>query len=456
MTRLIAWPAICLFCAPFATAADAPSSNATKRTIHWPQFRGERASGIAHGCKPPTEWDVPSRHNLAWKTRIPGLGHASPVIWGDRIFVTTCISGKDDPELKVGLYGNIAPVEDDTEHRWLTYGIDKKTGAILWEMEAYRGVPEVKRHTKATHANCTPATDGSRVVSLFGSEGLYCYDLDGKLLWNKDLGVLDAGYWKMPQAQWEFGSSPIIYDDKVIVQCDIQEDPFIVAFDASDGGELWRTKREDVCTWGTPTIYDEKQPARVIANGFRQIAGYNVNTGEIIWWMGGGADIPVPTPIAANNLIYVASSHSRPRPIYAIRPGAKGDISLEKGATRSEHIAWSHFGKAPYMQTPLVYGDLLYACRDDGVLSVFEADSGELAYRTRIGGGGEGFTASPVAADGHLYFASEDGNVYVIKAGREHEVVAVNEVGEYCMATPAISEDALYIRGKDHLFRIAD
>lgn len=454
MTRITITLAAYLCCSAFVYTADAQSDAHAARTVNWPQFRGERASGVAHGCKPPVEFDVPSGKNVAWKTPIPGLGHSSPVIWGDRVFVTTCISGQKDPQLKVGLYGDIMPVQDDTEHRWLTYCLDKSTGKILWKQEAYRGVPKVKRHTKSTHANCTPATDGKRLVALFGSEGLYCYDLDGKLLWKQDLGVLDAGYWMMPQAQWEYANSPIIYQDKVIVLCDVQKNPFIEAFDAATGKELWRTERKDVPTWGTPAIYDNHKPAQVIANGYRQIAGYDVETGKIIWWMGGGADIPVPTPIVAHDLIYVTSNHSRPAPMYAIRPTAKGDITLKNGATSSEFVAWSDFGRVPYMQTPLVYDDLIYACRDDGVLSVLDAKSGELVYRERIGGGGEGFTASPVAADGHLYFAGEEGNVHVIKAGRTFTPEAINKVGEVCMATPAISEDALYIRSKDHVMRI--
>ena len=181
---------------------------------NWPSFRGPDASGIARGAKTPVHWDVESGKNVLWKTAIPGLGHSSPVVWGDRVFVTTAISGQDDPELKVGLYGNVDPVEDDTVHKFIVLCIDKRTGKVLWERTAFEGVPKVKRHTKASHANSTPVTDGKRVIAFFGSEGLYCYDMDGKLLWKKDLGVLDAGWFRAPEAQWGYGSSPVIHGDR--------------------------------------------------------------------------------------------------------------------------------------------------------------------------------------------------------------------------------------------------
>lgn len=423
---------------------------------NWPQFRGASARGVADGSTPPAKWDTGSGENIKWKTPIPGLGHSSPVIWGDRVFVTTSISGKDKPTLKVGLYGDITPLADDTKHSWRVYCLDRDTGKILWERVAHEGVPKIKRHPKSTHANCTPATDGKRVVAFFGSEGLYCYDLDGKLLWEKDLGVLDAGFWRVPGAQWGFGSSPVLHDGKVYVQCDVQKDPFLAAFDADTGEELWRTPRNDVCTWSTPTVFKVDGRVEVIANGYHNIAGYDAATGERRWWMDGGSDIPVPTPIVAHDLIFITSSHGQPRPVYAIRTGAHGDIGLKDGEKSNKFIAWSRTGRGAYMQTPIVYRDYLYTCLDNGILTCYEAKTGEQAYRVRMGGGKSGFTASPVAADGKLYFASEDGEVYVIKAGPSYEIIAVNSMGEYCMATPAITGDDLFIRTQQHLFCIGN
>ncbi len=222
--------------------------------VHWPSFRGRQAKGVAEGYATPTEWSVEDGTNIRWKTPIAGLAHSSPSIWGDRLFVTTAVRTEGDPSLRVGLYGDIASVNEDVVQRWRVYGLDKNTGEILWERTAHEGIPKVKRHPKSTHANPTPATDGEHVVAFFGSEGLYCYDMDGELLWKKDLGVLNSGFFQAPQAQWGFASSPIIHDGRVLVQSDVLEDSFLAAFDIRDGREIWRTERDDVPTWGTPTV----------------------------------------------------------------------------------------------------------------------------------------------------------------------------------------------------------
>ncbi len=422
-------------------------------TVHWPQFRGPNASGVAQGPA-PTRWNGEDGTNIKWKTAIPGLGHSSPVIWGDRVFVTTAISGKSDPVLRVGLYGDIQPVLDDTEHSFRVIALDKKSGKVLWEHEAYKGVPKVKRHTKATHANCTPATDGKHLVAFFGSEGLYCYDMDGELRWKKDLGTLDSGYFVVPDAQWEFASSPIIHKNMVIVQCDIQKDSFVAAFDIGDGREIWRTPRNEVPTWSTPTIQEGPDRTQIIVNGFKHIGGYDVRTGKEIWRMTGGGDIPVPTPVLWNDLAFITNAHGPAAPIYAIRTSATGDISLSGDATSNDHVAWANLRIGNYMQTLLVYDDLLYACRDNGIQACYEPLTGKNVYRQRLGSGSSGFTASPVAADGKLYYSSEEGDIYVVQAGREQEVIATNPMGEVVMATPAISEGKLYIRGQSHLFCI--
>ena len=435
---------------PLAVSAEEPDG------VNWPSFRGPSAGGIAEGFSTPAQWDASESRNVKWKTALPGLGHSCPVIWGNRIFVTTAVSGKKDPKLKVGLYGNIASVEDNTVHTWQVLCLDKQTGRILWSRIAHSGIPKIKRHTKATHANSTPATDGRHVVVFFGSEGLYCYDLDGKLRWKKHLGTLDSGYYVVPQAQWGFASSPIIFENMVIVQCDVQQNSFIAAFDLSDGTELWRTARNDVPTWSTPTLHKSARRAQIIVNGYKHIGGYDATTGKELWKLTGGGDIPVPTPVVGHDLVFITNAHGRSAPLYAISPGARGDISLKDDATTNKHIAWSTARNGAYMQTPLVYGDYLYSCTDRGVLMCYDARTGKRLYRNRLGGGSAGFTASPVAADGKLYFTSEEGDVFVVKADAAFEVLSKNPLHAVCMATPAISEGTLFFRTQGHLVAIAE
>lgn len=426
------------------------------KTIHWPQFRGPSASGIAEGFPTPSEWDVPSGRNVKWKTPIPGLGYSSPAIWGDRIFLTTAVS-KSEQKVKVGLYGDIQPVSENEPFEFRVICVDKANGKVLWDKLATSGVPKIKRHPKASHANCTPATDGRRVVAFFGSEGLYCYDMSGELKWKKDFGVLDAGYYVAPEAQWGFASSPIIYKDLVIVQCDVQSDSFIAALDLNDGREVWKTPRLEVPTWCTPTVHEGKGRTQVIANGYKVSAGYDVRTGKELWRLTGGGDIPVPTPVVAHDLIFLSSAHGPMAPIYAIFTTAEGDITPPDNAESTRHIAWLKRRGGNYMQTLLVYGDLLYACNDAGMLSCYGATDGERHYdRQRLTTSRSGFTASGVAADGKLYFTSEDGDVYVVKPGKTFEPPKKNVLGEICMATPAISEGVLYFRTQNHLIAIAE
>lgn len=423
---------------------------------HWPSFRGPNATGVVDGAALPTEFNVPAGDGVLWQTPIPGLGLSSPVVWADRIFVTTAISQNGEEGLRVGLYGDISPVEDDAEYTWRLYAIDRQTGEVLWHRDAHHGQPAIKRHPKASHANPTPATDGERVVAFFGSEGLHCYDMEGEHLWSVDLGVLDAGYFQVPEAQWGFASSPILHEGKVIVQADVQGESFIAAFDAADGSELWRTPRDEVPTWSTPTIAEHDGRTQVVANGWRHIGGYDFETGEPIWWLEGGGDIPVPTPVVAHGQAYIANAHGRESPLYAIDLAATGDITPPRGQTESDGVTWAELRNGAYMQTPIVVGELIYSARDNGVLSCYDARTGEVVYRERIGRGGTGFTASPVATAEHLYFASEDGQVYVVATGRQFKVVAESEAGAVVMATPAISGDTLILRTTQGLVAIGE
>lgn len=419
----------------------------------WPQFRGDHARGVATGHTTVTTWDLESGENVRWKTDIPGLAHSSPIIAGDRMFVTTAIREGGGEELKVGLYGSVAPVEDESVHEFKVYCLDKNTGEILWERLAIKTVPEVKRHPKGSHAASSPATDGEHVIAFFGSEGIYCYDIEGELKWKKDFGVLKAAWYMMGNPEWGFASSPVIHDDLVIVQCDVLNDPFLAALDLATGEEVWRTKRDDVPTWSTPTVHVDDDSGQVICNGLRHIGGYDLRTGADVWWLEGGGDIPVPTPIVADGLIYITNAHGRMAPIIAIDADAEGELSL---TDEDEHIAWMYDRRGNYMQTPLVIDDMAFFCNDAGIVSCFDAKTGKAHFRDRLGSGGSGFTASPVSADGKIYYTGEYGEIYVIRAAKEFENLAVNDMGTECMATPAISAGIIYWRTRGQVVAVGE
>ena len=423
-------------------------------TIHWPQFRGPGASGIAEGSKLPTVWNVEEKKNVLFKTPLPGLGHSSPIIWGEKVFVTTAVSPKNN-NLKVGLYGDIEPVADDSEHQWQVHCLNKRTGKILWQQTACKGVPKIARHPKSTQASATMATDGKRVLAFFGSEGLYCYDLAGKLLWKRDFGVLDSGYYMVATAQWGWASSPIFAGDKIIVQCDVQKGSFLAALDPATGKDVWRTPRNDVPTWSTPTLCTLGGKPQIICNGWKHIGGYDLKTGKSLWKLTGGGDIPVPTPIVGQGLIFITNAHGRQAPIYAVRPSATGELILPPEGMGSLHFGWGILRGGAYMQTPLVVGEHLYVCNDAGILSCYDATSGQRLYQERMGTGRTGFTASAVAANGKLYYTSEEGDIFVVQAGPKFKLLSQNPMGEVCMATPAISENALYFHTQGHLVGIA-
>jgi outer membrane protein assembly factor BamB len=420
--------------------------------IDWPQFRGIAADGIADGFSLPLTWNVATGANVSWKTPIPGLGLSSPIIWGDEIFLSTAIGGRKDEGLKVGLYGDIAPVRDDTEHEWRVYALDKKTGRIKWQRRAHAGVPTIKRHTKSTHANATLATDGERIIAFFGSEGLYAYDMTGTPLWTKDLGVLDAGFFQVPEAQWETASSPVLHDGVVIILADVQKGSFLAAFDAKSGRELWRTPRNDVPTWGTPTIHTVNGRPQIIVNGFRHAGAYDFKTGKEIWKLTRNGDIPVPTPVVSGGLVYITNAHGPLSPVYAIRETASGDITLPQDTTSGDYVAWSVPKGGGYMCTPLVYRGLAYIVTYNGVVSAYDAKTGERKYQQRLlESASSAFTSSPVGNDGRVFISSEDGQLIVLKAGDTFERLATNDMGESVLATPAISEGRLFVRTQKHI-----
>jgi outer membrane protein assembly factor BamB len=435
-------------------AAVEDAGGLVKSPLNWPSFRGPHASGVPDGQFPPVGWDAEKGRNVRWKTPIPGLGHSCPVVWEDRVYVTTAVSADGKAEFKPGLYGDVDSAKESAEQSWRVYCLDKKSGKVLWERTAYKGVPKVKRHIKASHANPTPATDGTHVVASFGSEGLYCYDRDGKLLWEKSLGVLDSGWFYDADYQWGFGSSPVIYKGLVFVQCDVGKNSFLAAYQLADGKEAWRTPRDEIPSWGTPTIVEGPGRVELVTNATKYARGYDPLTGGELWRLGRHAEITVPTPVYGSGLIFITSGYRPVQPIYAIRPGASGDISLGEGKTANDAVAWSTSRGGPYMPTPIVYGDYLYTCSNSGIVTCYEAKTGKEVYKERLGGGG-GYTASPVAADGKIYFTGEESGVRVVRAGPKFEVLAVNPLGDPCMATPAISDGMIFIRTQHYLVGIS-
>ena len=288
-------------------------------------------------------------------------------------------------------------------------------------------------------------------MAIFGSEGLFCFGMDGGLVWKKDLGPMDSGYFQVPTAQWGFASSPVIHKGKVVVLCDVLKDSFLAVFDLGDGQELWRAPRQDVPTWGTPTVVKVGEQTQVLVNGWHHTGAYDFANGKEIWKLDGGGDIPVPTPVAAEGLGYFTSAHGGLRPMRAIRLEARGDVTPPEAGATNAAIAWAHARQGNYMQTPIVVGDYVYGCFDNGVLTCFDAKTGAIAYSERLGGGSEGFTASPVSDGRHLYFTSEGGNVYVVPAGGKFSGIITNKLGETCMATPAISDGTLFFRTRERL-----
>ena len=419
----------------------------------WPQFRGPRASGVDTNYALPTQWSVERGENVHWQTSLPGLGHASPIISGDRIYIATAV-GASDKELKVGLYGDIEPIDEKGTYQWRLLAIDRASGKIVWNRLGYEGVPRVKRHPKSTHCNSTPAISGKLIVTICGSEGLFCFDVNGTLMWKKDLGPMDSGFFAVPSAQWGFASSPVIHDGKVIVLCDVQTNSFLASYDLVTGKELWRTPRGDVPTWGCPAIVESDKGKQIVVNGWHHSGGYAVADGKELWRLNGGGDIPVPTPLFAHGLIYLTSAHGNLRPMRAIRPDASGDITAPKPADTNAAIAWVHPRQGNYMQTPILVGNRLYGCTDSGVLTCFDALTGKIIFSERLGGQAQGYTASPVSDGRNLFYAGETGRVMIVPVSDQFSVKSTMNLGDLCMATPAIADGTIFFRTQGKLIAI--
>jgi outer membrane protein assembly factor BamB len=429
---------------PEPSAADA----------NWPSFRGTQAAGVAKRQNLPEHWDGKTGENILWRTPIPGLAHSSPVVWGRRIFVTSAVSSDTKASFRPGLYGDGDASQDRSPQRWMIYALDKRTGKILWERVAHEGAPIEKRHIKSTYANSTPVTDGRVVVAWFGSQGVFAYDVNGRLLWKADMGRINLGAYDIPTYEWGPASSPIIWNNLVILQCDTQDDSFLLALDANTGKQVWKTERDELPSWGTPTVAMTSTGPELVTNASNYIRGYDPRTGKELWRLGRSSKITAPTPLFADDKFVIASGRAPERPIFVVKAGSRGDLTLSDGKTASEAVVWSRTGRGSYMPTPLVYDGILYVLANNGLLDAYDLKTGEEIYRQRLPLVGSGFSASPVAADGRLYLSNEDGEMLVITAGRKYAHIATNSMGELLMATPALSEGVMYVRSAQSLFAI--
>lgn len=435
---------LCAFAAAIAQEAETESQ--------WFMFRGYYANGYLDNANLCRNWDASTGENIAWKTEIPGLGHSSPVVWGENVYVTTAVSSNGNDDLKAGIYGAIEPVNDSSVHEWLLYCIDKSTGAVKWKQTCHKGIPLQKRHPMSSHANCTPATNGKYVVAFFGSEGLYCYTEEGDLVWKKNFGTLRSAFFLAEEAEWEFASSPLIHDDIVIIQCDVLENSFLAAFDLQSGEEKWKMQRDELPGWCTPNIYYDGERTCIAVNGYKHRGGYDFATGEEIWKMEGGGDIPIPTPVVGENTIFFNSAHGKASPILAVKSNARGKVEM---AEEGEFIKWGKLRGGSYMGTLLLYNGYLYNAAWNGRLTCFNASTGEEIYSEKVGAGNS-YTSSPVASDGMIFIADNDGKVYVVEAGPHYRLLEENALGEPILSTPALAKNYLIIRTRNSLYGISD
>jgi outer membrane protein assembly factor BamB len=416
---------------------------AVDRSGSWPSFRGPQAAGFADEQDLPDSWNVKTGENIQWRTSVPGLGHSSPIVWGNRLFVTSAISSRAGATFKTGPYNGADASDDTSSHQWVLYALDTASGRIVWQKTAYEGSPRDKRHVKSTYASSTPATDGRVVVAWFGSQGLHAYTVEGTPLWRVDLGRVSVGATEAATIEWGPASSPVIWDGLVILQVDTTDDSFLVALSVETGEQVWKTNRDEGPSWSSPTVVTTASGAELIVNGGSFARGYDPRTGTERWRVASGSPIPTPTPIGAEGFSIITSGGmGSSRPFVAVRPGAQGVP------------AWSVKGRAPFTTTPLAYRGLVYVVATNGVFDAYDLQTGAEVYRARVPEAGSGFSASPIAADGKIYLSNEDGGIAIVAADRTFRHVATNDIGEPIMATPALSRGVLFVRTMNSVFAI--
>ncbi|PYR01139.1 MAG: serine/threonine protein kinase [Acidobacteria bacterium] len=419
-------------------------------TDQWPQFRGPAAGVIPDDPALPETWS--ETENVVWKTTIPGLGWSSPVVWDDHIFLTSAVSSGYEKPPVPGLYDEHDHVKAAAPQRWVVYDVDFKTGKIRWERELYKAQPPLLRHIKNSYASETAVTDGERVYVYFGSIGiLAAFDLNGKKAWSRELGAFNT------QVELGTGASPTIYKDRIYVVNDNTTQSFLSAFDKRTGAELWRVNRDERGNWSTPLVWENELRTEIVTAGTVKVRSYDLD-GKQLWELRGMTTLTIPSPFARNGLVYISSGYpgALPRPVYAIRPGASGDISLKPDETTNNYIAWYHPQLGTYNTSALVYGGYYYTLLDRGFLLCHDAKTGKQIYgRQRISIDSTGFTSSPWAYNGKIFVLSEDGDTYVIQAGPQFKVIGKNSLGDMPLATPAALRGSLIVRTQSKLYRIA-
>jgi len=417
--------------------------------VNWPGFRG-LSCGVVEDEVLPVSWNT--TENVVWKVDVLGRGWSCPIVWGDKVFLATVASEGHVEEAKKGLYfgGNRDQASADVHH-WIVYCFDWDSGKIVWEKTVHKGKPALPVHIKNTYASETPVTDGQRVYFYFGNVGVFCFDLEGKELWRKRLDPVKMRY------NWGTAASTVLYGDKLFIVNDNEEQSYLLALDKETGEQVFRVNRDEKSNWATPHIWQNAQRTELVTCGTGRIQSYDLS-GKPLWQLGPMSVITIPTPVQNNGLLYVCSGYvgdRKNRPIYAIRPGASGDISFEDEQDRSEYIVWYHKLSGPYNPSPIAYGDYLYVLYDRGTVSCFNGRTGEVIYeKQQLARDARAFTASPWANDGKLFFLSEDGDTFVVRAGPEFKLLGRNALDEMCMATPAALRGSLIMRTFTKLYRI--
>jgi outer membrane protein assembly factor BamB len=431
---------------PLATVILLSLAPAVRAGDNWPAFRGGAQAGVAEAPTLPETWDT--KTNVRWKAEIPGGGWSSPVVWGGRVFLTSVVSDAKGPEARKGLYINdLSGKVPPGEHRWLVHCLDAATGKKLWQRLAFAGPAPATLHIKNTHASETPVADAECVVAYFGNVGLVCYDHDGKELWSKKYPAYKT------TMGWGTAASPALHDHRLYVVNDNEENSFLACLDTRTGQQRWQVQRDERSNWVTPFVWKNNQRMEIVTAGSNRVRSYDPE-GKLLWELRGMSAPAIPTPFAAGGLLYVTSGYVLAKdikPIYAIRPGASGDITPPANGDKSRWLAWWHRQAGPYHPTPVVYGDYLYVLYDRGFLSCFEARTGAVVYeKQRLGA--SAFTASPWAYGGKIFCLSEDGDTFVIRAGREFKVLGRNPLDEMSMATPALAGGSLFVRTQSRLY----
>jgi outer membrane protein assembly factor BamB len=413
---------------------------------NWPQFRGPDSDGVAQAENLPSTWDT--SNNVLWRVDLAGRGWSSPVVWGDRVFLTTVVRSEQGEQPKKGLYFGGERPEPTDVHRWRVLCLDLKTGATLWDYLAHEGSPTTSIHLKNSFASETPVVDERRLYAYFGNLGMFCLSHDGDPIWSMPIEP------RKMRLGWGTAASPALDDGVLYLVNDNEEASYLMAIDAATGEEKWTVDRDEPSNWATPFVWANDQQTEIVTNG-HVVRSYDT-AGKPLWELRENSTIVIPTPFATNGLLYVASGYinDQHKPMYAIRPGATGDISLAKGETANENIVWSQPKAGPYNTSPLVYEGRLYVLLDRGFFACYDAATGEEIYCRQRLPEGRAFTASPWAYAGQIFCLNEYGETTVIKAGPVFEILHTNPLDEdaMCMATPAIAGNKLLIRTETGLY----